>query len=72
MSFEYDKLRGKIKEVFNTQEKFAESMNMATTSLSFRLNNQLQWTQREMKKACQLLNIPEEEVAIYFFREKVQ
>ena len=32
--FDYNKLRGKIKEVFGTQERFAAAINLSNTSVS--------------------------------------
>lgn len=72
MSFEYSKLRGKIREVFNTQEAFAEAMEMSTTSISAKLNNKVEWSQKEIDKAAESLNIPKAEIPVYFFTPKVQ
>lgn len=72
MSFEYSKLRGKIKEVFNTQEAFAEAMEMSTTSISAKLNNKVTWSQKEIDKASEVLSIPKDKIPIYFFTPKVQ
>lgn len=72
MSFEYSKLRGKIKEVFNTQEAFAEAMEMSTTSISAKLNNKVEWSQKEIDKASEVLMIPKDEIPMYFFTPKVQ
>ena len=57
MEWRYDKLRGKIKEVFGTQDAFAEKLGIGRVSLSQRLNNQLEFSQDEIFKACKLLNI---------------
>lgn len=72
MSFEYSKLRGKIKEVFNTQEAFAEAMETSTTSISAKLNNKTPWSQKEIDKASEVLSIPKDKIPIYFFTPKVQ
>lgn len=72
MGFDYSKLRGKIREVCGTQEAFANSIKMGTVSLSKRLNNQLEFTQREITDACRVLNVPPEEVSAYFFTQEVQ
>ncbi len=72
MEFDYSKLRGKIKEVFGTQDQFALKMKMGRVSLSQRLNNALQFSQREIERACNLLGIPPEEISVYFFTAKVQ
>lgn len=68
----YAKLRGKIREVFGTQEAFADAMEMSTVTLSQRLNNKVEWKTNEIAKACELLGIPLEEVAAYFFTIKVK
>lgn len=70
--FDYSKLRGKIKEVFGTQAKFADAMGLSSVSLSAKLNNTVQFTQSEINKACELLSIPFELIPIYFFTEKVK
>lgn len=67
----YSKLRGKIIEVFGTQEAFAEAVGMGKSTLSLKLNDKYAWTQDEIVKACQLLGIPITEVYLYFFTAKV-
>jgi len=70
--FDYSKLRGRIREKFNTQEAFAKAMGFSSTTLSDKLNNKVQWTQKEIDRAVELLEISKEEIPIYFFTEKVQ
>ncbi len=72
MSFDYNKLRGRIKEKYKTQENFANAMGISMTTLSFKLNNKVSWSQQEINLACQLLDIEDHEVTAYFFRQKVQ
>lgn len=67
----YSKLRGKIKEVFGTQDAFAQAMGMDRSTLSLKLNNKSEWTMTEIEKACCLLGIPINEVYLYFFTVKV-
>ena len=67
----YAKLRGKIREVFGTQEAFAAAMGMNTVSLSRRLNGKLEWKISEIAKACEVLGIPLADNAEYFFVRKV-
>ena len=71
MSFDYKKLKLKIKEVFDTQEAFAEAMGMSYTALNQRLNNVVPWKTPEIYKACELLGIPMTDAHLYFFVEKV-
>lgn len=39
---------------------------------SDKLNNKVQWNQKEIDKAVELLEISKEYIPIYFFSEKVQ
>lgn len=72
MEFDYRKLRGKIREVYETQDKFAEKLGIGRVSLSQRLNNILDFSQKDILLACELLKIPIEECYQYFFDLKVQ
>ncbi len=67
MRWNYAKLRGKIKEVFGTQDAFAEALGIGRVSLSQRLNNLLEFTQEEIFKACGLLDIAVNDIPDYFF-----
>lgn len=66
----YSKLRGKIREVFGTQEALATAMGMNTATLSAKLNNKSDWTTGEMERACSLLGISLMEMHEYFFCPK--
>ena len=68
----YDKLKGKIKEVLGTQGKLAEKMELDETTISNKLNNNTYFTQKEIIKISSILNIKFEEIPIYFFEEKVR
>ncbi len=67
MNFDYSKLRGKIREKFSTQDNFAKKMGMGRVSLSQRLNNILEFTQKEIFMACELLDIALIDMPEYFF-----
>ena len=68
----YSKIRGKIKELFGINENFAKAMGMDLSSLSAKLNNKSPWKREEIEKACGLLQIPIEDVYLYFFTKKVE
>lgn len=72
MLFDYSKLRGKIKEKFGTQEDFSKALGMDKSSLSLKLQNKREFTQYEMSKTCQVLDIPTNELQSYFFTESVK
>lgn len=69
---DYKKLKLKIKEVYDTQEAFAEAMGMSKTALNQRLNGSVEWKASEIAKACDLLHIPLTDAHLYFFTPKVQ
>lgn len=68
--FNYAKLRGRIKEIFDTEAIFAKKMGISTTSLSQKLNNKVEFNQKEIEKAIELLHISKEEIPVYFFTVK--
>lgn len=72
MAFDYSKLRGRIREKYGTQEKFAKAMGLAKATVSKKLNNIVYWTQDEINCACNLLGIGDTEVTLYFFTQEVQ
>jgi Helix-turn-helix. len=71
LSYDYRKLRGKIKEVCGTQDAFSEKLGIGRVSLSQRLNNQLEFSQDEMLKSCDILGIQMEDLPSYFFTTNV-
>lgn len=70
MRYDYKKLRGKIKEICDTQDAFAEKMGIGRVTLSKRINNQAEFSQNEIFKACDILQISKEEIPTYFFTLK--
>lgn len=71
MEYDYSKLKGKIREVFVTQEKYAEKLGISTTSINNKLNCKTYFTQSEISKSIELLKIKNDEIQLYFFTEKV-
>ena len=63
----YKKLKLKVKEVFDTQEAFAEAMGMKKTPINQRLNGSVEWKGSEIAQACDLLHIPLTDAYLYFF-----
>lgn len=72
MGYDYTKLCGRIVEKFGTQAKFAEAMDVSERTISMKLNNKIDWKQKEMRKACSLLDIDLADAPAYFFALKVQ
>lgn len=72
MTFTYNKLLGKIIEVFGSQYNFAIAMGISERTLSLKLNGRRKWTNVDMKKAIELLKIPIDKIPEYFFENLVQ
>ena len=72
MSYSYQKLLGRIVEVYGTQSEFAKAMDVSERSISLKLNSKLNFKQSEITKACELLNIKPSEISEFFFTAKVQ
>lgn len=70
--FDYSKLRGRIREKFKTESAFGKAIGLSHNSLSNKLNGKIHFVQNEIDKAIVLLEIPDNEISIYFFTEKVQ
>ena len=68
--FDYSKLYGKIKEIFGTQEAFAEAIGMSRTAINARLKQSVEWKSPEIFKACEVLGIPLADSHLYFFSLK--
>lgn len=71
MSFNYSKLRGKIRETFTTEAEFAKAIGIGRTSLSQRLNGKLEFSQREINESIRVLQLSEKDIPFYFFSPKV-
>jgi hypothetical protein len=68
---QYAKLRGKIREVYGTNNIFAKEIGMHPSVLSSKLNGKYDWTRREIVNICAALDIPLEKAYAYFFNSKV-
>lgn len=72
LQYDYSKLKGRIIEKLGSQHKFAKSMSLTEKTISSKLNNEVFWKQNEISKACDILDIKEDEIKKYFFKLKVQ
>ena len=70
--FDFSKLKGRIKEIYGTQSAFAIAMLMNEATLSNKLNNNVEFSPKEIVRAMLLLNIDFNNVEEYFFTLKVQ
>lgn len=72
MVWDYSKLKGKIKEVYGTQDNFAKAIGISRVSLSLRLNNNLEFSQNEMARALLALNADQSQLIDFFYTPKAQ
>ena len=54
-------------EVFGTRANFASAMELSQTTMTAKLKGRIDWKRSEMRKACELLDIPLAEIVDYFF-----
>ena len=64
---DYSELRGRIRARYRTQALFAEALGISECALSQKLNGHTEWTAGEIRKCCELLEIPEKDLPLYFF-----
>lgn len=71
MAYDYSKLLGKITEKYGKQYAFAKAIGWSERTCSLKLGCKIEWKQSEISKACKLLDIPLDNINIYFFTLKV-
>ena len=71
MEFNYNKLKGKIKEVYGTQQEFAKALGISPTTLNTRFKNETFFNQSEIEKTKYLLDLKnEQDIMDIFFTTK--
>ena len=68
--YDYSDLRLRISEKFGTITKFASAMGCTKGAISQKLTNKVEWSQGDILKACDLLDIPNDQVAAFFIKLK--
>ena len=72
IEFDHSKLRGKIREIYGTEEALAKEAGLNRSSLSKRLNGNIDFSVREIYKICALLQIPAQNLGDFFFTKRVR
>lgn len=70
MKFDHANLRGRIRTYFSTQAAFAKAIHLSACALSQKLNGKSEWAADEIRRACEVLDIPADELHLYFFYSK--
>lgn len=68
--YNYNKLRGMIREKYGTLQRFADNLGIGSTTLNSRLNSETYFDQDEIERAASLLNLSKTEVDQVFFTSK--
>lgn len=71
MSFQYNKLRGRIIEVFGSQSKFASVVGQSEQIITAKLSGKSSFTQDNIIAWSKALNIDQNEIGSYFFTQKL-
>ena len=72
MAFNYNKLRGRIVEIYGSQIEFAKAMQWSERTLSLKMNGKIPWKQTDIVNAVRLLGLSESDIQEYFFAVEVQ
>lgn len=70
--YDYSKLKGRIKEILGSQDKYAEILGVSNASVSAKLNGKVPISITEMDISIEALKISKEEIYSYFFTKKVE
>nr|DAF98342.1 MAG TPA: Protein of unknown function (DUF739) [Siphoviridae sp. ctnNB1] len=63
----YNKLRGKIVEVYGSQKCFSNEIKLSEQSITAKLNGRSDFSQSDILRWSNALNITQKEIGIYFF-----
>jgi hypothetical protein len=72
--FDYNKLIGRIIEKFGSRRAFAAAYGISENAMSQKLSNKMAITTEDILEWIkpEFLDIPNEEIGLYFFTRKVQ
>lgn len=68
----YGKLLGRLRERGLTQADLAQSVGISAVTLNKKLKGYSEFTQSEIQSICGALDIPDSEIAVYFFTPKLK
>lgn len=67
MDFSYNKLRGKIVEIFGSQKEFSKRIGLSEQSITAKLNGRSEFSQNDIINWSDALRIALDEIGTYFF-----
>lgn len=69
--FDNSKLTGRMKELHLTQDDVSQYLGINKSTFNLKINSRVIFTQDEISQLIEFLKIPDEEIRIYFFKQKV-
>ena len=70
--FDYSKLKGRITEKYGTQKAFSNLLGITEGTLTSKLLGYTYFTQQEIIRSIDLLDIDAADVTLYFFTHRVE
>lgn len=70
MFFNHSKLLGRMREYGYTQESLSRTIGINESTLNVKLNGKGYFNTKEIDKIAELLEIPDDEIGVYFFNSK--
>ena len=67
MSFKYNKLRGRIVEIFGSQALFSKKIGLSEQSVTAKLAGRSMFSQSDIITWCNALDIDQNDIGLYFF-----
>lgn len=67
MILTYPKLKGRIVEKYGSQENFCEAVGLSSVSVSKKMTGQTGFSQKDILKWCELLDIDIKEIGDFFY-----
>ena len=66
--YDYSRLIGRIFEKLGSKFKYIQQMGFSEPTGYGKLKGEKEFTQSEISKSCEILDIPEEEIPVFFFK----
>lgn len=67
MQYDYSKLKGRIVEKNGIYSNFGDAMGWSPVTRTKKLAGKVDWTQKDIEKAIDVLDIEREQIPEYFF-----
>ena len=72
MNLIYNRLRGRIIEKYGSQAEFSEVLGITKTAMSLKMGGKRGFSQQDIVKWCELLDIDFDEIGYFFFEGKIE